>query len=506
MKPALVAFALGLSFSAPSGAFAEYCGELACVQQLVSVGSDLNASQGDAVAETALHYAARDAHLDAVKFLVEHGARVDVTDSLRQTPLHQAAAGGRTEVVAYLLAHGAGMESRDRWGFTPLSLAIVHNHLDTARVLIERGADVNAENALGDAPLHQAAMVGNVLTARYLFEHGARINAVNGRGWTALHTASGNGHPEVIDFLIQHGINVQAVNKNSQTAAHMACRFWENPSGPCPTADILRALGAADAAPAGGPSSCGSDVDEPKLARAPRPHDFAVVIGIEKYQGKNLPRAEFAECDANAMAAHLRALGVPGDHVKLLTGDGATSIKIKQYLESWLPKNVKPDSRVYFYFSGHGAPDPAAREAYLVPWDGDPEYLAESAWSLADVYKKLGRLDAKEVFVALDSCFSGAGGRSIIKDGVRPLVNLKGAGEGLPPKITLLAASQGNQITNSLKSRRHGIFTYYLLQGLNSGAKDSKALCGFLDPKVRDAAALQNSEQKPACLGPDVAF
>ena len=344
------------------------------------------------------------------------------------------------------------------------------------------------------------------MTARFLFEHGARINAVNTRGWTPLHTAAGSGHPEIIEFLVQHGVNLQARNKQSQTAAEMACRYWENPSGPCPTADILRALGVAEAPVPGQPSSCRSDVDVPKINRPPRPHDFAVVIGIETYQGKSLPKASFAECDAKAMAGHLRALGVPDDHLKLLTGDAATSIKIKQYLESWLPKNVKPDSRVYFYFSGHGAPDPTAREAYLVPWDGDPEYLTESSWPLSYVYKQLGRLKVKEIVVALDSCFSGAGGRSVIKEGVRPLVTLPGAGEGLPPKITLLTASQGNQITNSLKSQRHGIFTYYLLQGLNAGAKDSRALCRFLDPKVSEAAALQNSDQKPSCLGPEIAF
>lgn len=250
-----------------------------------------------------------------------------------------------------------------------------------------------------------------------------------------------------------------------------------------------------------------SDVDEPGLpAKIPvRPRDFALVFGVESYQDKALPPAEFAARDARAVARYLRALGVPESHVILRTNQEATIGALKGYLESWLPKNARADSRIYFYFSGHGAPDPVSGTAYLLPWDGDPGFLNKTAESVADVYRVLGGLQSKNILVAMDACFSGAGGRSVIEKGARPLVTRISAGR-IPDNVTALTAARGDQIAQSLESQGHGMFTYYFLKGLDDGRKDAHSLCAFLKPEVRDAAALLNQNQNPVCHGPDFRF
>lgn len=67
-------------------------------------------------------------------------------------------------------------------------------------------------------------------------------------------------------------------------------------------------------------------------------------------------------------------------------------------------------------------PNPKSGDAYLVPYDGDPAFIDETGYSLKRMYAALGKLPAKEVIVALHSCYSGAGGRSVIAKGSRPLV------------------------------------------------------------------------------------
>jgi len=62
-----------------------------------------------------------------------------------------------------------------------------------------------------------------------------------------------------------------------------------------------------------------------------------------------------------------------------------------------------------FLFLGHGAPEPAKGNAYLLSWDGDPRFLEQTAMPLNSVYGALGKLKAKKVLVALDACFSGTG-------------------------------------------------------------------------------------------------
>lgn len=243
-----------------------------------------------------------------------------------------------------------------------------------------------------------------------------------------------------------------------------------------------------------------SEVDSPSpLRAAQRQDDFALVIGVEKYQ--NLPAADWSERDASVFKKYAMSLGVPEENVILLTGLRATRTGLAKYLEEWLPRNVTEKSRVYFYYSGHGAPDPKTGGAYLVPWDGDPSFLETSAYPITRLYEKLGALQAKEVLVLLDACFSGSGGRSVLAKGARPLVTQETA-VPTSPKLSILAAASSDEITGSLDDQGHGIFTYYLLKGLKGEAdadKDShltvSELHAFLQKGVQRAARRQNREQ-----------
>ncbi|MCX7914338.1 MAG: PDZ domain-containing protein, partial [Thermodesulfovibrionales bacterium] len=158
----------------------------------------------------------------------------------------------------------------------------------------------------------------------------------------------------------------------------------------------------------------------PDFKSSPRPDDFAIVIGIEKYQG--LPKSDFSKGDALIVKDYLKALGFQERNIELITDEKATKSAIEKAIEAWLPNRVKRDSRVFVYYSGHGAPEPKTGDAYIVPFDGDPNYLEVTGYPLKKLYEKLGKIQAQEVIVLLDSCFSGAGGRSVLAKGARPLV------------------------------------------------------------------------------------
>lgn len=250
-----------------------------------------------------------------------------------------------------------------------------------------------------------------------------------------------------------------------------------------------------------------SDVDEPNYAkRAERPDDFALVIGIAKY--RDIPEAQFADRDAQAMKRHLMAMGYPEENIISLIGDHATNSSIAAKLERWLPMNVNANSTVFVYYSGHGAPDAESKQAYLVPWDGQPGALAETAFPLSRFYKDLQKLPAKRVLVALDSCFSGAGGRSVLAKGARPLVTKLETSVPQDGKLVVFTASQADQISGTLEEQGHGAFTYYFLKGLNGEAASGDAaghvtvgsLYGYLAKRVNAAAHRQEREQTPQLL------
>jgi hypothetical protein len=238
-----------------------------------------------------------------------------------------------------------------------------------------------------------------------------------------------------------------------------------------------------------------------------RPHDFAVVVGVDGY--KNLPHADFAENDAREMSSALIALGVPEENIVTLMGARAGLAEITKYVEEWLPRRISPDSRVFFYFSGHGAPDVKDGSAYLMPWDADATFVKSTGIPLTRLYASLGDLPARQVIAMIDSCFSGAGGRSVVSAGLRPLVSVR-MPASVPSKISVLTASENEEVAGSLPERGHGLFSYYLLQGLDGAADGTgtgHVTLGALHAYVRKHVILdareQNREQTPTLISPN---
>lgn len=244
-----------------------------------------------------------------------------------------------------------------------------------------------------------------------------------------------------------------------------------------------------------------SEVDTPAYKREPAPNDFAVVIGVERYSA--LPEAEFAERDAAAVKAHLMALGFPERNIGLLTGTQASRAGVAKMVESWLPKHAGADSRVFFYYSGHGAPDVKTGQAYLLPWDADAQFLEATAYPLKRLYQELNQLKARQVFVALDSCFSGAGGRSVLARGTRPLVLKVDPGTDAVGRLVILTASGADEITGTDQEQGHGVFTFEFLRALSgaSGRATMLKLHDALVPRVQDAARRANRDQTPRLIG-----
>ncbi|MBJ6725253.1 SecDF P1 head subdomain-containing protein [Geomesophilobacter sediminis] len=259
------------------------------------------------------------------------------------------------------------------------------------------------------------------------------------------------------------------------------------------------------------PVAAGAEANVDDLAGVPvqpRAENFAIVIGIEKY--RDIKGVEFAAHDASTVQRYLtKLMGYPEENVVVLPNERATKSDLEKYLGVWLKNRVTPQSTVFVYYAGHGAPNPTSGEPYLVPYDGDPNYLETTAYPLKELYAGLSRLKAKQIVVVLDSCFSGSGGRSVLAKGARPLVMTTEAAPALKDNMVVLAAAGGSQISTSYEKGGHGLFTYYLLKGLKGEAGAGKegtitveSLYRYLLPQVERAARLQNVEQTPVIMPP----
>jgi len=227
------------------------------------------------------------------------------------------------------------------------------------------------------------------------------------------------------------------------------------------------------------------------------------VLGVETYREK-LPKADYAAKDAKLMGEYLTAvMGFPEENVVVRTDDKASLTDFIKYIENWLPNNVEKDAKVFVYFSGHGAPNPKTGNAYLVPYDGDPTFIESTGYPVERLYAALDKLPTDDVSVVIDSCFSGAGGRSVLAKGARPLVQVVAVMRGT--KASVLSASASDQISNAYEEKGHGLLTYFLLKALGGegdlnkdGAVTLAEAHEYARPNVqRIARKFYNNEQTP---------
>ncbi|MBI5409785.1 MAG: caspase family protein [Nitrospirae bacterium] len=254
------------------------------------------------------------------------------------------------------------------------------------------------------------------------------------------------------------------------------------------------------------------DIVPSKIGGYKRENSYAVIVGISRYRDEIIPGVKYAEADAQMIAKYLENVGgVPKQNIKVLTNEKGTLGDLSSYFEEWLPKRVKKDSNVFIYYAGHGSPDTENNEAYLVPYDGHPDFKSR-LYPLKRMYEALNKLPAEQVVVMLDSCFSGAGDRSVTKQGSRPIsISIENpvlAGG----KVSVLAASTGTQISSDYDKVKHGLFTYYLLKGMKGEADSDKnnvvalgELYDYLKENVPRTASIElNRDQTPVLL-PDLA-
>ena len=163
--------------------FAAREGCLACLQELVRGGADLDLPDPDSV--TALNMALLNRNWDAAKLLIDLGADVDFWDIYGQTPLYVA-----VDMNTLPVGRRAELPSADRTtGYEIISL------------LLAKGANPNAQLKLrpkyrnipndryrdpmlvwGTTPLLRAAKAGDIPVVKLLLEKGALPDLANSRG------------------------------------------------------------------------------------------------------------------------------------------------------------------------------------------------------------------------------------------------------------------------------------------------------------------------------------
>ena len=224
---------------------------------------------------TALHYAAREGHLEAARALLEAGVDLDHVNGDKFTPLVMAITNGHFELAKYLLDHGADPKPASLSGMTALYAAIdvqwapkawfpqpsteqeKVSYLDLMQALLVKGAPVNAAisekpwfrsftndytwvDPAGATPFWRAAQSSDTAAMRLLIEHGADPKLAAKSGDTALMAAAGIGWAanwsvnapiplvDAVKYCVELGIDINAADIRGYTALHGAAYLGNN--------------------------------------------------------------------------------------------------------------------------------------------------------------------------------------------------------------------------------------------------------------------------------------
>jgi hypothetical protein len=140
-------------------------GNIPLMELFLAHGADIN--KANALGEQALLHAAWKGRLDAVRWLVERGARLD-RQGKEWAALHYAAFAGHAEVVAYLLERGADVNALSTNGSTPLMMAAREGKEEIASRLLEAGARGDIANERGDTAMTWAVRNNNLRIAQQI--------------------------------------------------------------------------------------------------------------------------------------------------------------------------------------------------------------------------------------------------------------------------------------------------------------------------------------------------
>lgn len=258
----------------------------------------------------------------------------------------------------------------------------------------------------------------------------------------------------------------------------------------------------------------------PKLTKNPisQSDSFALIIGNRDYSKLDLP-VPYAINDANLMRnVFVSSVGIPEDQI--LQINNATLADLRTTLgsqgetgrlHSLLNNQLHGSSKtLYVYYSGHGIPAKNRNwSPYIMPSDANPDYIEHSGYSLDQLYNQLALVEAEQIVVFLDACFTGEQQNGLLFPNtsfgtMRPVQLPKSTKD---KRIKVISAAGSDDMGLWLDQANQGLFTTYLARGLSGLADEGdkrltlQELFNYVRSKVSYASARMARSQMPNAMG-----
>ncbi len=237
----------------------------------------------------------------------------------------------------------------------------------------------------------------------------------------------------------------------------------------------------------------------------PNPNALALIIGVADYQ-ETPAKAMYADSDAQIFYDYaMLKLGIPSSNIMELVNEGAEETDILLATKKWIARSTKQgESDIYLFFAGHGLASSDGEDMYLLPYDGSPELLEDTAILRDRLFKEVASSNPRSVTVFLDTCYSGTTRGTDMLIASRPIA-IVAKEQAIPDNFTVFTAAAGDQTAKPLEEAKHGMFSYFLMKGMEGEAdadNDNAITAGELHAYVQKNVIQQSSgSQTPELQG-----
>ncbi len=213
---------------------------------------------------------------------------------------------------------------------------------------------------------------------------------------------------------------------------------------------------------------------------------FALVIGIDQYNDPQINKLDGAANDAKAIAEALVTYsGFPQDQVILLTNNQPQSSQptkntILRKLSNLTEVAVPKDGLLLLFFAGHGIEKKG--QAFLLPSDaelsGDVKLLEATAINVKTVYDWIQDSGIQQIMLILDACRNnpemgrGEESEKLTKSYTKNF-DFDTKNSDISAFVTLYASELG-QTAYEYKEKKHGYFTWSLIEAMKGGAANEQ--------------------------------
>ena len=232
---------------------------------------------------------------------------------------------------------------------------------------------------------------------------------------------------------------------------------------------------------------------------------FALIIGVADYK-RTPAKAVYADKDAQTFYDYaILKLGIPAGNIKELVNTDASEAELRLALKDWIARSTKQgQSDIYVFFAGHGLSSDDGEKMYLLPVDGEPRLLDDTAISRERLFADISADNPRSVTVFLDTCYSGTTRGTDMLIASRPIA-IRALEQSIPDNFTVMTAAAGDQTAKPLEEAKHGMFSYFLMKGMEGEAdanNDNEITAGELHSYVQTNVIQQSSgSQTPELQG-----